>query len=93
MVLDSLSEMRLMAQNPLRYRRQILAFKHHFATANCTVLLLDDRSATGQDAHVQSIVHGMITLQIVPLKFGINRRSFPSRRCGGRSSARETTTT
>ena len=73
MVLDSLSEMRLMAQNPLRYRRQILSFKHHFATGDCTVLLLDDRSA-GQDAHVQSLVHGMITLQTVPLKFGINRR-------------------
>ncbi len=74
MVLDSLSEMRLMAQNPLRYRRQILAFKHHFATGDCTVLLLDDRSATAQDAHVQSIVHGLLTLEIVPLKFGINRR-------------------
>ena len=74
MVLDSLSEMRLMAQSALRYRRQILALKHHFATGNCTVLLLDDRSGSGQDAHVQSIVHGMISLQIVPLKFGINRR-------------------
>ena len=74
MVLDSLSEMRLMAQSPLRYRRQILAFKHHFATGSCTVLLLDDRSASGQDAHVQSIVHGMVSMQIVPLKFGINRR-------------------
>ncbi|HZZ95070.1 MAG TPA: ATPase domain-containing protein [Usitatibacter sp.] len=74
MVLDSLSEVRLMAQNPLRYRRQILAFKHHFATSQCTVLLLDDRSASGQDAQVHSIVHGMITLEVVPLKFGINRR-------------------
>lgn len=74
MVLDSLSEMRLMAQNPLRYRRQILAFKHHFATSDCTVLLLDDRSGSAQDAHVQSIVHGMLTLETVPLKFGINRR-------------------
>jgi circadian clock protein KaiC len=73
MVLDSLSEMRLMAQNPLRYRRQILAFKHHFATGNCTLLLLDDRSG-GQDAHVQSIVHGIVAMQTVPLKFGINRR-------------------
>lgn len=73
MVLDSLSEMRLMAQNALRYRRQVLSFKHHFATSDCTVLLLDDRSA-GQDAHVQSLVHGVVTLQIVPLKFGINRR-------------------
>jgi len=65
---------RLMAQNPLRYRRQILAFKQHFAQGDCTVLLLDDRSATGQDVQVQSIVHGLITLQTVPLKFGINRR-------------------
>jgi circadian clock protein KaiC len=73
MVLDSLSEMRLMAQNPLRYRRQILSFKHHFATTNCTLLLLDDHSG-GTDAHVQSIVHGMISLERVPLKFGINRR-------------------
>ncbi|HET7729438.1 MAG TPA: ATPase domain-containing protein [Usitatibacter sp.] len=74
MVLDSLSEMRLMAQNPLRYRRQILEFKQRFASRGCTVLLLDDRSAVGQDAQVQSIVHGMLALQVVPLKFGINRR-------------------
>jgi circadian clock protein KaiC len=74
MVLDSLSEVRLMAQNPLRYRRQVLAFKQHFAASGCTVLLLDDRSGQGQDVQVQSIVHGMITLQTVPLKFGINRR-------------------
>ncbi|HUQ28891.1 MAG TPA: ATPase domain-containing protein [Usitatibacter sp.] len=74
MVLDSLSEMRLMAQNPLRYRRQILALKHVFGEANCTTVLLDDRSAQGQDIQVQSIVHGMISLQIVPLKYGINRR-------------------
>jgi circadian clock protein KaiC len=74
MVLDSLSEVRLMAQNPLRYRRQVLAFKQHFGAGGCTTLLLDDRSAQGQDLQVQSIVHGMITLQTVPLKFGINRR-------------------
>ena len=67
LVLDSLSEMRLMAQSPLRYRRQILAFKQHFARRGCTVLLLDDRSAQGQDVQVQSIVHGMITLQVIPL--------------------------
>ena len=75
MVLDSLSELRLMAQNPLRYRRQILAFKQHFfADSSCTVLMLDDRSAQAQDVQVQSIVHGMVTLQVAPLKFGINRR-------------------
>ena len=74
MVLDSLSEVRLIAQNPLRYRRQVLAFKQHFAARGCTVLLLDDRSAQAQDLQVQSIVHGMITLRTMPLKFGINRR-------------------
>jgi circadian clock protein KaiC len=74
MVLDSLSELRLMAQNALRYRRQVLGFKQHFAKRGCTVLMLDDRSAIGQDLQVQSIVHGMVTLQVVPLKFGINRR-------------------
>ena len=74
LVLDSLSEMRLLAQNPLRYRRQILTFKQHFAPLDCTVLLLDDRSAVGPDVQVQSIVHGMISLHVMPLKFGINRR-------------------
>ena len=73
MVLDSLSELRLMAQSPFRYRRQILSFKHHFATSDCTLLLLDDQS-TGSEAPVHSIVHGMVTMQRVPLKFGINRR-------------------
>ena len=74
MVIDSLSEMRLMAQNPLRYRRQVLSFKQQFAERQCTVIMLDDRSALGQDLQVQSIVHGMISLEVRPLKFGINRR-------------------
>jgi circadian clock protein KaiC len=74
LVLDSLSEMRLLAQSPLRYRRQILTFKQQFSSLNCTVLLLDDRSAVGPDVQVQSIVHGMLTLAVMPLKFGINRR-------------------
>lgn len=74
LVLDSLSEMRLLAQNPLRYRRQILTFKQRFSNLRCTVLLLDDRSAIGPDVQVQSIVHGMLSLFVMPLKFGINRR-------------------
>ena len=74
LVLDSLSELRLLAQSPLRYRRQILSFKQRFATRNCTVMLLDDRQGSANDDQVQSIVHGLISLQIVPLKFGINRR-------------------
>ena len=75
LVLDSLSEMRLLAQSPLRYRRQILSFKQRFSESDCTVLLLDDRSAVGPDVQVQSIVHGMISLAVSPLKFGINRRN------------------
>jgi circadian clock protein KaiC len=74
LVLDSLSEMRLMAQNPLRYRRQILGFKQRFSATGCTVLLLDDKTTLGQDVQVQSLVHGVVTLQLLPLKFGINRR-------------------
>jgi circadian clock protein KaiC len=74
LVLDSLSEMRLLAQSPLRYRRQILNFKQRFSAINCTVIMLDDRSAVGPDVQVQSIVHGMLTLSIMTLAFGVNRR-------------------
>jgi circadian clock protein KaiC len=74
-VLDSLSEMRLLAQNPLRYRRQILTFKTRFAERNATVLLLDDRSAVGPDVQVHSIVHGVISLEMAPLKYGVLRRT------------------
>src|SRR5215213_6927214 len=66
--------MRPLAQSPLRYRRQILTFKQRFANMKCTVVLLDDRSAIGPDVQVQSIVHGMLSLFVMPLKFGINRR-------------------
>jgi circadian clock protein KaiC len=74
LVLDSLSELRLLAQTALRYRRQILTFKQQFSSLQCTVLLLDDRSAVGPDVQVQSLVHGMLTLSVIPLKFGVNRR-------------------
>ena len=59
-VFDSLSEMRLLAQNPLRYRRQVLALKAFFSTRNCTVLLLDDHSSTHDDLQLHSIAHGVI---------------------------------
>lgn len=73
-VLDSLSEMRLLAQNPLRYRRQILTFKQRFAERNSTVLLLDDRSGVGPDVQVQSIVHGVLSLSTAEVKYGGLRR-------------------
>ena len=73
-VLDSLSELRLLAQNPLRYRRQILALKHFFARRNCTVLMLDDRTAEPNDLQLHSIAHGVISLEQSASEFGAERR-------------------
>jgi circadian clock protein KaiC len=72
-VFDSLSEMRLLAQNPLRYRRQILALKQFFSARNCTVLLLDDKTSDG-DQHLHSIAHGVISLEQIAKEFGKERR-------------------
>jgi circadian clock protein KaiC len=72
-VFDSLSEMRLLAQNPLRYRRQILALKQFFATRACTVLLLDDKTSTS-DQHLHSVAHGVISLDQITKEFGRERR-------------------
>lgn len=63
MVFDSLSELRLLAQSSLRYRRQILAMKQFFADRGCTVLLLDDNTSEGPDMQLQSIAHGVISLE------------------------------
>jgi circadian clock protein KaiC len=73
-VFDSLSELRLLAQNPLRYRRQILALKQFFATRNCTVLMLDDRTSETGDLQLHSIAHGVISLEQAPREFGSERR-------------------
>lgn len=77
-VFDSLSEIRLLAENPQRYRRQVLALKYFFAQQKCTVLLLDDRSSeptsATTDLKLHSIAHGVITLEQVPLDFGAERR-------------------
>jgi circadian clock protein KaiC len=73
-VFDSLSEMRLLAETPLRYRRQILQMKQFFAGRNCTVLFLDDRTASTQDLHVESIAHGVLVLQKTMPEYGISRR-------------------
>ena len=70
LVLDSLSELRLLAQSSLRYRRQILALKQAFAGRDCTVLMLDDRTAEGSDLQLQSIAHGVISLAHRPPTYG-----------------------
>ena len=73
---DSLSELRLLAQDPLRYRRQILALKQFFAGRHCTVLMLDDRTSNegGSDQQLHSLSHGVISLQRFTLEFGAARR-------------------
>lgn len=72
-VFDSLSEVRLLAQNALRYRRQILALKQFFSARECTVLLLDDKTAQS-DQHLHSIAHGVITLEQIAREYGKERR-------------------
>ena len=73
-VLDSLSEIRLLAQSSLRYRRQILVLKHYFARQGATVLLLDDLTADVLDKTVHSVVHGVIHLEELAPDYGAERR-------------------
>src|ERR1700722_2202602 len=73
-VLDSLSEIRLLAQSSLRYIRQILAFKHYFARHDATVLLLDDLTSDSSDKTVHSVVHGVIHLEELAPDYGAERR-------------------
>jgi circadian clock protein KaiC len=73
-VLDSLSEIRLLAQSTLRYRKQILALKQFFANRNVTVLLLDDRTAEVNDLQLQSVPHGVVELERYTPMYGAARR-------------------
>jgi circadian clock protein KaiC len=72
-VIDSLSELRLLASNALRYRRQVLAYKQFFARRNCTVLMLDDRPDI-HDMQIRSIAHGVIAMDSVPREYGVEKR-------------------
>ncbi len=82
-VFDSLSEMRLLAGDSLRYRRQILGLKQYFAGRKCTVLLLDDRTADGHDLQLESIAHGVILLESVEREYGIKRRRLEVKKLRG----------
>jgi circadian clock protein KaiC len=73
-VIDSLSEIRLLAQSSLRYRRQVLALKHYFARHGATVLLLDDLTTDVNDKTVHSVAHGVIQLQELAPEYGAERR-------------------
>jgi circadian clock protein KaiC len=82
-VFDSLSEMRMLAETPLRYRRQILQLKQFFAGRKCTVLLLDDRSAGARDLQIESIAHGVLCLQRSSPDYGISRRNLQVQKIRG----------
>lgn len=73
-VFDSLSELKLLARDPLRYRRQLLALKEYFTGRACTVLMLDDFSAGGGDLQLQSLAHGVLLLELLPYEYGRARR-------------------
>lgn len=74
LVFDSISEMRMLAESSLRYRRQMLSLKQFFAKQHCTVILLDDLTTSPTDLQVQSIVHGVLHLQKLHPEFGNERR-------------------
>ena len=73
-VLDSLSEIRLLAQSSLRYRRQILALKHYFGRRDTTVILLDDMTAEADDKTVHSVAHGVVRMEELAPDYGAERR-------------------
>jgi circadian clock protein KaiC len=73
-VFDSLSELRLLAREPLRYRRQILGLKEFFSRRPSTVLLLDDHSAGDADLQLRSLAHGVLLLEHLPFEYGRARR-------------------
>lgn len=84
-VFDSLSEMRLLAQDSLRYRRQILALKQFFVGRNATVLLLDDRTASAADLQLHSLADGVIFLEQLIPGYGTERRRLSVSKFRGRS--------
>jgi circadian clock protein KaiC len=73
-VLDSLSELQLLAESPLRYRRQVLALKQYLSGRHCTTILLDDRTALSTDLQVRSVAHAVLTLELADQAYGAERR-------------------
>lgn len=83
LVFDSLSELRLLAENPLRYRRQILAFKQYFSRKQSTVFLIDDKTSAERDMHLHSLAHGVISLDRPAVEYGTLRRRLRVRKLRG----------
>ena len=85
LVFDSLSELRLLAENPLRYRRQILGLKQHFTKQAMTVILVDDRVGEERDTDLHSLAHGVITLERKESDYGALRRRLSVSKLRGRA--------
>ena len=83
MIFDSLAELQMLANDPLRYRRQILGLKKYFSGLQCTVLLLDDRTTAKVDLQIQSIAHGVVTMEGLPRDFGVRRRRLEIKKLRG----------
>ena len=83
-VFDSLSEIRLLAQGALRFRRQVLALKHFFAQHGCTVLFLDDLTETIDDLSLHSLAHGVVRLEQLAMNYGAERRRLRVHKMRGR---------
>jgi circadian clock protein KaiC len=73
-IIDSMSELRMLARDSLRYRRQVLSLKQFFEGQDCTTLLLDERFRANSDSQVQTIAHGVISLEVLQRNYGITRR-------------------
>ena len=91
-VIDSLSEMRLLARDPLRYRRQIVALKQFFIERDCTVLFLDDPAATVGEHQFQTLAHGVLSFERLPPEYGRARRRVQVLSSAGLISTTATTT-
>jgi circadian clock protein KaiC len=74
LVIDALSEIRLLAQSSFRYRKQVLALKKFFSGEKITVLFLDERISESQDLQLQSVPHGVIELERYTPDYGAARR-------------------
>lgn len=73
-IIDSMSELRMVARDSLRYRRQVLSLKQFFEGRDCTTLLLDERFRDNAESQVQTIAHGVLSLEVLPRNYGITRR-------------------
>lgn len=73
-IIDSMSELRMLARDSLRYRRQVLSLKGFFEGRDCTTLLLDERFKDNEESQVQTIAHGVLCLEVLQRSYGITRR-------------------